>query len=109
MKIKFIIARACANALWAYYNEKHREGYLPKYKYDPPIVNEIVDCFLNGDVQSATQFNTYEEAESKIKEFGITRTRKEGNEVIIEYSGAGIYRIDKIFIHEVPLIEDIKQ
>jgi hypothetical protein len=103
MKVKFIIARAATNGHWNYYNENHRDKKLPAFKNSPPIVNELIDCFINGSIHDATQFETYEQAQLKIEWFGtIELEQKEGNEVIKTYPGVGIYRIDKIFIHELP-------
>lgn len=102
MKIKFIIARAGANSYWHYYNKNHRDNRLPQYRNNPHIVNEVVDCFLMGNAQDATKFDSYEEAQKEIESFGeIVRTEIKDNEKVQLYPGTGIYRIDKIFIHEI--------
>jgi len=103
MKIKFIIARAGANAYWHYYNKDHRKSYAPEYQNSPPIVNEIVDCFLNGNAQEATKFDTYEQAQAEIEMFSkISHNKKDGDKDITIYPGVGLYRIDKIFVIDLP-------
>lgn len=103
MKHKFIIARASANAYWNYYNKNHRDKILPEYKSNPPIVNEVVDCFLNGCIKEATKFDSYEDAQKEIESFSkIEHEKKEGDEIIKTYPGVGIYKIDKIFVIDLP-------
>jgi hypothetical protein len=103
MKVKFVIARAAANAYWNYYNKDYLARRLPEYRNGPLIVNEVVDGFLNGNVQEATKYDTYEQAQAEIEGFGkITHQKKDGDKVINEYPGVGIYRIDKIFVIDLP-------
>lgn len=103
LKIKFIIARAGANAYWHYYNKNFLDKRAPEYKNHPLIVNEVVDGFLNGNAQEATKYDTYEQAQAEIEGFSkIVHEKKEGDEVIFVYPGVGIYRIDKVFVIDLP-------
>lgn len=103
LRVKFIIARAGANAYWHYYNKSYLERRLPAFRNGPLIVNEVVDGFLNGNAQEATKYDTYEQAQAEIESFSkIVHEKKKGNEVINVYPGIGIYRIDKVFVIELP-------
>jgi hypothetical protein len=108
MKIKFIIAQAGVNGYWNYYKVPKLKipAHSPSHRPSEPAAynqNKIVDGFVLTDIGEALQFDTYEQAQATIDEFDKlieVKKTKTGYEHI--FIGAGIYKIDKIFINEVP-------
>lgn len=92
-KVKFVIAKAKANAYWGYYGgARKKEGAW--------IINEIADCFLDGCISKAKQFDSYEEAIGVIKGFGETyETIYDEESTVTTLLGSGIFKVEKVFVN----------
>lgn len=103
MKEKFIIAQAGSNCYWSYFGGLREPFYPKEDKSLGYICNQLDDCFLNGSIKEAKQFNSYEEAQKTLEAFGkMIKEEKVDDKVITSYLATGIYKIEKIFVYELP-------
>lgn len=93
MEQKFIIKKAHRGA--------HSWSYVGKaVEKDDYIANHFDDRMISTEVEDAEQFDTYNEAESAIIQFGqiVIKEPKEENQTLVDHVGAGIYQIEKVFV-----------
>lgn len=93
MEKKYIILKSNGcNGFWSYLGKKlERESY---------ITDDLNDRFILTGVEEAVQFDTHEEAVEEIKSFSgqIEKVDKSNTDTLVNNKGAGIYRIEEIFI-----------
>jgi hypothetical protein len=96
MKEKFVILKSNeCNGFWSYYGHP--------IDRDEPIVDEFNDRFISTDTTEAVQFDSYDAAVEEIKSFESLGSVKEdvsSTETTYRQLGAGLYRIERIYVIE---------